>query len=367
MSFNDPFSIFFGNGDADGRARKQSDDDPIILDVQADGDGPASGNGAPHASNGGGRPPRGPAGPRLTSRPASGAAGGSRGTRIMIGVVLAVVVVVGLFFGLSQFITDLMWYGQLGFQSVVWVQLGVKVGLWVAYALLMALTGFVAAWLAIRARPDSSDGSTIRINGDVVEVGKSFSSKTARRVAVVVSLIVGAIFGAQFNANWSEILLMFHAQSFGTVDPQFGLDNGFYVFVLPGLKLVLAAISMLLGVGIVFSLITHVLMGGIRITMPVNGRGLFTITRRTRRQLGIWLILNMLAWAARQVLGVFDQLTVQGSRITGASYTAVHANIPVTFIMAALTAILAWCSAYGSCAPMRLRGRPPWACAPRRR
>lgn len=38
--------------------------------------------------------------------------------------------------------------------------------------------------------------------------------------------------------NWSEILLMFNAQSFGTTDPQFGIDNGFYVFVLPGLKLI---------------------------------------------------------------------------------------------------------------------------------
>ena len=261
-------------------------------------------------------------------------------SKILIGVVLALAIIVGLFFGLSRFITDLMWYGQLGFQSVVWTQLGVKIGLWVAYALLMALTGFVSAWLAIRARPDSSDGSTIRINGDVVEVGKSVSSKTARRVAVVISLIVGVIFGSQFNANWSEILLMFNAQSFGTTDPQFGLDNGFYVFVLPGLKLVLAAVAMLLGVGLVFSVVTHVLMGGIRITMPVNGRGLFSITKRCRRQLGIWLMLNMFAWAVRQMIGVFDQLTVQGSRITGASYTAVHANIPVTFIMAALTAIL---------------------------
>ncbi len=151
-----------------------------------------------------------------------------------------------------------------------------------AYALLMALTGFVSAWLAIQ-RPDSADGSTIRINGDVVEVGKSVSSKTARRVAVVISLIVGVIFGSQFNANWSEILLMFNAQSFGTTNPQFGLDNGFYVFVLPGLKLVLAAVAMLLGVGLVFSVVTHVLMGGIRITMPVNGRGLFSITKRCRR------------------------------------------------------------------------------------
>lgn len=59
-------------------------------------------------------------------------------------------------------------------------------------------------------------------------------------------------------------------------------------------------------------------MGGIRITMPVNGRGLFSITKRCRRQLGIWLMLNMFAWAVRQMIGVFDQLTVQGSRITGA-------------------------------------------------
>ncbi|OZG59645.1 hypothetical protein BMYO_1213 [Bifidobacterium myosotis] len=340
MSFNDPFSILFGNGDGDSRRGKADDDDPIILDVEADGDGPDHG-GAGRVSNAGGtRPPHGPGNPRLTRMPAGSGGDSSRGTKVLIGVVLALVVIVGLFFGLSRFITDLMWYGQLGFQSVVWTQLGVKVGLWVAYALLMALTGFVAAWLAIRARPDAADGSTIRINGDVIEVGKSFSSKTARRVAVVVSLIVGVIFGAQFNANWSEILLMFNAQSFGVTDPQFGLDTGFYVFVLPGLKLVLAAVAMLLGVGLVFSLITHVLMGGIRLTMPVKGRGLFAITKRARRQIAIWFMLNMFAWAARQAVGVFDQLTVQGSRITGASYTAVHANIPVTFIMAALTAIL---------------------------
>lgn len=337
MSFNDPFSVLFGNG-GDSRRNSANNDDPIILDVEADGDGPARNTNA--GPSGSSRPPRGPANPRITRKPVSGGSGASRGSKILIGVVLALAIIVGLFFGLSRFITDLMWYGQLGFQSVVWTQLGVKIGLWVAYALLMALTGFVSAWLAIRARPDSADGSTIRINGDVVEVGKSVSSKTARRVAVVISLIVGVIFGSQFNANWSEILLMFNAQSFGTTDPQFGLDNGFYVFVLPGLKLVLAAVAVLLGVGLVFSVVTHVLMGGIRITMPVNGRGLFSITKRCRRQLGIWLMLNMFAWAVRQVIGVFDQLTGQGSHITGASYTTVHANIPVTFIMAALTAIL---------------------------
>ena len=333
MSFFDMLGMF-DPGDGPRGPRRDSgatDDDPVIVDVQADGDD----HGETH--RGKGEPPKRGV-PRLTPRPLPN--GPSKGTKILIGVVLALVVVVGLFFGLSQFITDLMWYGQLGFQNVVWTQLGVKFGLWAAYALLMALVSYVSAWLAIRARPDSSDGSTFRIKDDVIEVGKSFSSKTARRAAVVVSLVVGVMFGSQFNSNWSEILLMFNAQSFGTADPQFGIDNGFYVFVLPGLRLVMSAVSMLLLMGIVFSVVTHAMMGGIRFTMPVHGRGVLAVTKRARRQIGIWLILNMLAWSARQVIGVFTHLTQQGDRITGAAYTTVHATIPVTFIMAAITAML---------------------------
>ena len=147
MSFNDPFSVLFGNG-GDSRRNSANNDDPIILDVEADGDGPARNTNA--GPSGSSRPPRGPSNPRITRKPASGGSGASRGSKILIGVVLALAIIVGLFFGLSRFITDLMWYGQLGFQSVVWTQLGVKIGLWVAYALLMALTGFVSAWLADR-------------------------------------------------------------------------------------------------------------------------------------------------------------------------------------------------------------------------
>lgn len=330
MSFFDAFGMMF-DPDDDPRRRNAAgtDDDPVILNVETDGDDASDRT----------QPPRRPAGPRITRRPER-PRGNGRGSRILLGVIVALVVVVGLFFGLSRFITDLMWYGQLGFQSVIWTQLGVRVGVWVAYALLVAAVGFLSATLAIRARPADADGSTVRIHGDVVEIANGISSKHARMVAVIVALVVGVAFGSQFNANWSDILLMFNAQSFGTTDPQFGLDNGFYVFILPGLKLVMSAVSTLLLVGIVFSVITHVLMGGIRITMPVNGRGLFVITKRARRQLGVWLMLNMFAFAAQMVMGVFTHLTTQGDRFTGANYTSVHATIPVTFVMAALVAIL---------------------------
>ncbi|NEG41982.1 UPF0182 family protein [Bifidobacterium dentium] len=334
MSFFDMFGPLFDPSEGANRSDRQrsSNDDPIILNVETDGD--------TTSRSGSSVPPKGPSRPRIARRPNRPRKGASRGNKILIGIVLALAIVVGLFFALAQFITDVMWYDQLGFQSVIWTQLGTRIGLWIAYALLLAGVSFISATLAIRARPDAADGSTIRVKGDTIEIGKGVSSRNARRVAVVVSLIVGLIFGAQFNSNWSEILLMFNAQSFGTTDPQFGLDNGFYVFVLPGLRLIMSAVSLLLLAGIIFSVITHVLMGGIRITMPVNGRGLFNITKRARRQIGIWLMINMFAWAANQVVGVFSTLTTEGSRITGATYTTVNATIPVTFVMAAITVIL---------------------------
>lgn len=334
MSFFDMFGPLFDPSEGANCSDRQrsSNDDPIILNVETDGD--------TTSRSGSSVPPKGPSRPRIARRPNRPRKGASRGNKILIGIVLALAIVVGLFFALAQFITDVMWYDQLGFQSVIWTQLGTRIGLWIAYALLLAGVSFISATLAIRARPDAADGSTIRVKCDTIEIGKGVSSRNARRVAVVVSLIVGLIFGAQFNSNWSEILLMFNAQSFGTTDPQFGLDNGFYVFVLPGLRLIMSAVSLLLLAGIIFSVITHVLMGGIRITMPVNGRGLFNITKRARRQIGIWLMLNMFAWAANQVVGVFSTLTTEGSRITGATYTTVNATIPVTFVMAAITVIL---------------------------
>lgn len=328
MSFFDPF---FGAGHGTRRSQSQSnDDDPIVINIETDGEPPHS-----NAAGGGNGTPRSP---RITRKPAK--PHGNHGRRVAIAVVVAIAIIVALFFAISSFAADVMWYSQLGFQSIVWTLLGTRVGLWVFYAALMVLVSYIAATLAIRARPDFADGSTIRINGDTIEIGKSVSSRTARRVAVVISLIAGIIFGSKVNANWTEILLMFHTQSFGSVDPQFGLDNGFYVFVLPGLRMLVSAFTLLMFAALVFSVATHVAMGGIRFTMPVHGHGLFAITKRARRQIGIWLVLWMLSWAVSQGLSVFSSLTAQGDRFTGANYTAVTAGIPVTIIMAVLTAVL---------------------------
>ncbi|PJM73102.1 hypothetical protein CS006_07640 [Bifidobacterium primatium] len=335
FGFPDPFDPQGNRDRRSAKGQRGGDDDPVILDVTADGEQRHDGDSS--------RSSRGSVPPNFPRIPKAGSAGMpsmGRGNRIFIGVVVALVILLGLVFGLSRFITEVMWYSQLGFSSVIWTTYGVRIGLWVVYAVVVALVAYIAAWLAIRARPDFEDGTKIRFRNGVMEMDPGVSSKMARRIAVIISLIVGLVFGFQFNANWSEILLLFHNQSFGTKDAQFGLDNGFYVFVLPGLKLVASALFTMLVMGLLFSVITHVLMGGIRLGMPTKGRSIFDMTRRARRQVAVWLILFFLVWAVRIALGVFSTLTEQGDRITGAAYAAVHATIPVTFAMAVLVAVL---------------------------
>ncbi|NEG69329.1 UPF0182 family membrane protein [Bifidobacterium choloepi] len=324
-----------------GSGNDSRDDEPIVVDIETDGERPSGGRSGSGNAGGSGHPPHNR--PRLTRdgrHPKRPHGHHDRGWKILIGVVLALVVIVGLFFGMARFVTDVMWYDQLGFSSVIWTQLGTRVGLWVAYALLMVAITTLSANLAIHARPDFADGSTIRVNGDTIEIGKSVSSRKARGIAIVCSLVVGAIFGSQFNINWTELLLMFNYRSFGSADPQFGIDIGFYVFVLPGLKLVMSAVTILLVMALVFSVGTNIAMSGIRFAMPARGRSIFAMTANARRQVAVWFMLTMIAVAANMALGVFDTLTEEGDRITGATYTTVHATIPATFIVSGLLVVL---------------------------
>lgn len=255
-------------------------------------------------------------------------------------VLLIVVLAIAAIFALARFITDCMWYSQLGFESVIWIQLGAKIGVWVLYAILMSAFGYLSAALAIKARPSNADGTYIRIKGNVIDLKQGISSKLALHVAGIFSLIVGAVFGFKFYNHWAQILLMFNAQPFGIKDPQFGIDNGFYVFVLPGLRLFISAFVLLLVISLVFSIITHVLMGAIRFSMPIDGKGILSITKRARRQISIWFMLVILTWALQQILDMFALVTLDGSRITGGSYTDMNAGVPGSIAMAVITVLV---------------------------
>lgn len=259
---------------------------------------------------------------------------------IIVAIVVAIAFICSIIFGFSTFITDCMWYAQLGFESVIWIQLAAKIGVWALYALLMAAFGYLSAYIAIKKRPGSEDGVYVKEKGNILDTKKGISSKLAMHVAGVVSLIVGAVFGMQFYNHWVQILLMFNYQSFGIKDPQFGFDNGFYVFVLPELRLFTRAFIVLLAVSLLFSVITNALMGAVRITLPVGGKGIFNITKSARRQISAWFMLVIIFWSVLQILDVFAIVNLDGSKITGGSYTDMNAGVPSSIAMSVITLIV---------------------------
>ena len=83
MSFFDMFGPLFDPSEGANRSDRQrsSNDDPIILNVETDGD--------TTSRSGSSVPPKGPSRPRIARRPNRPRKGASRGNKILIGIVLA--------------------------------------------------------------------------------------------------------------------------------------------------------------------------------------------------------------------------------------------------------------------------------------
>ncbi len=96
-------------------------------------------------------------------------------------------------------------------------------------------------------------------------------------------------------------------EPFGRVDPEFGLDIGFYVFELPVFTAVIGFVSTIL----ILSAITATLTGFLYGAISLNGREL-RISRTMRIQLGILGVLYFLIQAANLWLQQYDTLVSRG-------------------------------------------------------
>ena len=107
---------------------------------------------------------------------------------------------------------DALWFQELGQLDVYRRILEAKVELFLLVATTVAL--FVGANLAV----------ALRRNG--------WSRADALGISAA-SLATASIFGSCAEGHWQTFLLWQHRQTFGSVDPLFGRDIGFFVFTLP--------------------------------------------------------------------------------------------------------------------------------------
>ena len=128
-----------------------------------------------------------------------------------------------------------------------------------------------------------------------------------------------------------------NGQDFGTVDPQFELDVGFYVFTLPMIQLVLGWLFVIIAICFIAVAVVQYLFGGIRISGP--GR---KITSQATLQLSLLVAAFVLLKAVQYWYDRYELLfSNRGGTFTGASYTDINAVLPAKLILMLIAFICA--------------------------
>lgn len=254
----------------------------------------------------------------------------SRTALTVAAIVIGAIIVV--FFIVAGLTADVLWYQQIGYAEVLWTRWGASVAAFVAGFLLIAVPVWVSMFIAYRSRPMYAKLSAqLGRYQEVVE-------PLRRLGAIGIPAALGVIAGFTLATNWPVVALWLNATPFGTVDPEFGLDLGFYVFELPFWQLLVGFLSAAALLSAIAALATAYLYGSIRVV----GRQV-RISRAARIQIALTLGLYLLVQAASFWLDRFAALVSEsdGFLTTGAGYTEVNATIPGRTIMAGVAVVVA--------------------------
>ncbi len=249
-------------------------------------------------------------------------------------MITAVVLVVG-FFVLSAFTglwTDRLWFNSVGYGEVFSTVLTTRVLLFLIFGLVMG--GFVAAnvVLAFRHRPPframPSEANLERYR-EVVEPLRAW-------VVVAVAGLLALVAGGSAAGQWRSYLLWRNGGDFGTEDPYFNRDLGFFIFDLPWLHYVVNFAMMTVVLGLVAAIVVHYLFGGIALQSRTD-----KVSGAAQVQFSVLLGLFVLFKAVDYWLDRFDLTTDQGRRFTGVNYTAFNAILPSKNILMFIALICA--------------------------
>ena len=272
--------------------------------------------GPPRANSGGGEG----AGP--PSRPDPVTAKPSRRPFVTALVVAAAIIIVLAI--AAQFWTEVLWYQSVSFTGVFTTQIVAKLALGLVGGLVTAAVVWSSIHFAFRNRPiyaPSPDTQAMEHYRQLVE--------PMRRTATIAApLAVGFFAGLSAATQWDTFLLWRNGGSFGKVDPEFGIDIGFFVFTLPWINFVVGFLTMILVIGLITAAFVHYLYGGIVAGQKTRS------TQAARVHLSVIAAALVLVRAVGFWVDRYNLATSQSTRLTGIQYTEAHAVIPTKGILA---------------------------------
>jgi uncharacterized membrane protein (UPF0182 family) len=268
-------------------------------------------------------------------------------------IVLALVLFVVYLFAY----TDWLWFGEVGLRVVFWRQVWSRLIVGVVAGVVFFVIFFGNIEVARRLAPRHRAFEGI----DVVEYVNENTVQALRRVGIVVSAAIAVIVGAGASGSWLLYQRALNGVPFGTTDPIFHHDLGFYVFTLPAWQAAYGLLMASLIAGLIAAVVVHGALGGLVLPQerpapkgdqPENvvrgpfGRGpgqptvSFVVRPRGASVAHLSVVLGIIfaLAGAGYIFKAWNLLFASDGVVAGAGYTDIHAGLPgMRFMM-----ILGW-------------------------
>ena len=266
-----------------------------------------------------------------------------RGENLLKWIVPVVALLILALMVIPELLQKWLWMRQLNYSAIFWTLLSVKWGMTCA----AFIAAFLFLWINIRqaarnsfalAEAESATPNKAASNGKshVIEIqGVVVSRDAVMRLVAFAVVGVAAIFALDFYTQWDTYLRFRYGDAFGTSDPVFGVDVGFYVFRLPFYLLLQGSLVSL----------TVLAIAGV-----VAPHAYFTVTRMKRgRPIESWgnaaphlsvllfILAASLGWG--YYLDRFDLLYSTLGVVYGVGYTADHVTMIALWVMIGVSAV----------------------------
>jgi uncharacterized membrane protein (UPF0182 family) len=239
---------------------------------------------------------------------------------------------------LASFITDWLWFGEVGFQPVFVTSLLWRAGLFV----LGAAFAFAFFYGNVRiARGAGTAFPVLYVNrgdGVNVDISRSFT-----KLFFPAALLISFVTAVSLSAWWLTVLRGIHGVQVGARDSLFGRDLSFYLFRLPLISGILGTLITLTALSVIAVLAMYWLRNDV--TLPPRRA---TAKPGAARHLTALLVILFVLVAIRLwIVGGSSLLYSTTGPLVGASYTDVHVALPGLYISAVAALIAAAWVAFG--------------------
>jgi uncharacterized membrane protein (UPF0182 family) len=250
----------------------------------------------------------------------------------LIAIGIGLVGVLLLWIGTSIY-PDWLWFENMGFSPVFWTMLLGKFGFGLMVWLFLTLIFGVNIYIADRLCPRVGTGGTFKVADDYVS---QFGLSPAMLKILVSAFILFLPFyiASKSSTQWDLLLRFLFQQPFGSNDPIFNRDIGFYLFSMPFYIFIQNGLFVLFIVAVPATMAWYLKNGALKIEGDLDliqgaqtSLPKITLAENVKKHL-IFLggiIVLLLAWAYR--LKMFGLLYSNQGPAFGASYTDVHIKI----------------------------------------